>query len=75
MACDFISIDVGTGSAPDGTFDRAERMPATSKRDIALYRNEPGFAEVLQTAARTMRDLMQPARIHAASETATWPRT
>ncbi|RYE34787.1 MAG: ribulokinase [Hyphomicrobiales bacterium] len=45
MAGHFIGIDVGTGSARAGIFDRTGRMLATAKRDIALYRDGPGIAE------------------------------
>lgn len=45
MAGHFIGIDVGTGSARAGIFDRTGRMLATAKRDIALYRDGPDIAE------------------------------
>lgn len=45
MAGHFIGIDVGTGSARAGIFDRDGRMLATAKRDIALYRDGPDIAE------------------------------
>uniref|UniRef100_A0A9E8A2L6 FGGY-family carbohydrate kinase n=1 Tax=Bosea sp. NBC_00436 TaxID=2969620 RepID=A0A9E8A2L6_9HYPH len=45
MAGHFIGIDVGTGSARAGIFDRSGRMLATAKRDIALYRDGPDIAE------------------------------
>lgn len=41
----FIGIDVGTGSARAGIFDRRGTMVATAKRDIALYRDGPDVAE------------------------------
>lgn len=45
MGGHFIGIDVGTGSARAGIFDRTGRMLATAKRDIALYRDGPDIAE------------------------------
>lgn len=45
MAAHFVGIDVGTGSARAGIFDRAGRMLASAKRDIALYRDGPDIAE------------------------------
>ena len=45
MAAHVIGIDVGTGSARAGIFDRAGRMLASAKRDIALYRDGPDIAE------------------------------
>jgi D-ribulokinase len=45
MAGHFIGIDVGTGSARAGIFDKQGRMLATAKRDIALYRDGPDIAE------------------------------
>lgn len=45
MAGHFIGIDVGTGSARAGIFDRTGRMLATAKRDIALWRDGPDIAE------------------------------
>ena len=45
MADHVIGIDVGTGSARAGIFDRAGRMVATGKSDIALWRDGPDIAE------------------------------
>jgi D-ribulokinase len=45
MAGHFIGVDVGTGSARAGVFDKAGRMLATAKRDIALWRDDPDIAE------------------------------
>lgn len=45
MTQHFIGIDVGTGSARAGIFDDCGTMVAVAKRDIALYRDGPDFAE------------------------------
>lgn len=45
MARHFIGIDVGTGSARAGIFDRDGTMVAKAKRDIALFRDGPDIAE------------------------------
>jgi D-ribulokinase len=45
MAGHFIGVDVGTGSARAGIFDRTGQMLAIAKRDIALYRDGPDIAE------------------------------
>ncbi|WP_293794763.1 FGGY-family carbohydrate kinase [uncultured Bosea sp.] len=63
MAGHFIGIDVGTGSARAGIFDRTGRMLATAKRDIALYRDGPDFAEqssadIWQAVCASVREAM-----------------
>jgi len=45
MASFFIGVDVGTGSARAGIFDRNGTMVSTAKRDIALYREGADIAE------------------------------
>lgn len=45
MARHFIGIDVGTGSARAGIFDRDGTMVAKATRDIALFRDGPDIAE------------------------------
>ncbi len=68
MAGHFIGIDVGTGSARAGIFDRAGRMVATAKRDIALYRDGPGIAEqssanIWQAVCNSVREAMTQAKL------------
>ena len=41
----FIGVDVGTGSARAGVFDRAGALLATAKRDIATHRDDAGLVE------------------------------
>jgi D-ribulokinase len=45
MSTHFIGIDVGTGSARAGIFDRRGTMLAMAKRDILLSRDGPDIAE------------------------------
>ena len=64
----FIGIDVGTGSARAGIFDKAGRMLATAKRDIALYRDGPDIAEqssadIWQAVCASVREAMAEARL------------
>lgn len=66
MAGHFIGIDVGTGSARAGIFDRTGRMLATAKRDIALYRDGPDIAEqsstnIWQSVCASVREAMAQA--------------
>ncbi|MDE1157279.1 MAG: FGGY-family carbohydrate kinase [Neorhizobium sp.] len=45
MAEYLIGIDVGTGSARAGVFDRAGTLIASAKHDITLFRNDHGHVE------------------------------
>ncbi|MFJ5368981.1 FGGY-family carbohydrate kinase, partial [Bosea sp. CER48] len=68
MGGHFIGIDVGTGSARAGIFDKQGRMAATAKRDIALYRDGPDFAEqsssdIWQAVCASVREAMAGARL------------
>jgi len=70
MAGHFIGIDVGTGSARAGIFDKAGRMLATAKRDIALYRDGPDIAEqssadIWQAICASVREGMVEAGLSA----------
>ncbi|TCR65283.1 FGGY-family carbohydrate kinase [Bosea sp. BK604] len=63
MAEHVIGIDVGTGSARAGIFDRQGRMVATARRDIALYRDGPDIAEqssadIWQAVCASVREAM-----------------
>jgi D-ribulokinase len=68
MAEHFIGIDVGTGGARAGIFDRHGAMVATAKRDIALYRNGPDIAEqssedIWRAVCASVRDAMAAAAL------------
>lgn len=45
MSDHFMGIDVGTGSARAGVFDRAGNLLATAKRDLDMHRAAGGIAE------------------------------
>lgn len=68
MAAHFVGIDVGTGSARAGIFDRAGRMLASAKRDIALYRDGPDIAEqssedIWRAVCASVREAMAEAEL------------
>lgn len=62
----FIGIDVGTGSARAGIFDRHGTMVSTAKRDIKLYRDGPDIAEqssedIWQAICESVREALSSA--------------
>lgn len=64
----FIGIDVGTGSARAGIFDRRGSMIASAKRNIALYQDGPDIAEqssedIWQSVCLCVREAMAAARL------------
>lgn len=66
----FIGIDVGTGSARAGIFDRNGRMLASGKRDIALYQDGPDIAEqssedIWRAVCASVRAAMAQAKLTA----------
>ncbi len=66
MQAIMIGIDVGTGSARAGVFDRAGRLLATAKRDIALWRGPAGVveqstADIWSAVTGAVRDAMRDA--------------
>ncbi len=68
MAGHFIGIDVGTGSARAGIFDKQGRMLATAKRDIALYRDGPDITEqssvdIWRAVCASVREAVAEARL------------
>jgi D-ribulokinase len=70
MAPHFIGIDVGTGSARAGIFDRNGVMVAKAKRDIALYRDGADIAEqssrdIWQAVCASVREAVSAAGLAA----------
>ena len=55
----FVGVDVGTGSARAGVFDRAGRLLGTARGDIALHHGPGGMVEWLaKLPQRTRRCLI-----------------
>ncbi len=68
MSEHFIGIDVGTGSARAGIFDRRGTMLSTARRDIALYQDGPDLAEqssedIWQAVCASVREAMAAAKL------------
>ncbi|WP_332681084.1 FGGY-family carbohydrate kinase [Bosea sp. (in: a-proteobacteria)] len=68
MSDHFIGIDVGTGSARAGIFDRRGAMIATARRDIALYQDGPDLAEqssadIWRAVCASVREALAAARL------------
>ncbi len=60
MGAYFIGVDVGTGSARAGIFDKRGVMVSTAKRDIALYRDGADIAE--QSSENIWRSVCESVR-------------
>ena len=68
----FIGIDVGTGSARAGVFDRAGRCLAVARRDIALHLDgadisEQDSADIWRCVCASVREALASAGVLAAS--------
>ena len=68
----FIGVDVGTGSARAGIFDRDGRLLGTAKRDIRLWREDHGIveqssADIWAAIVASVREAMEKAGIDASS--------
>lgn len=68
----FIGVDVGTGSARAGVFDRAGNLKGSAKRDIKLFRDGPHIAEqssddIWQCVCQSVQEAIASAGISAAS--------
>ena len=66
-----IGIDVGTGSARAGVFDRTGALLASARRPIALHREDGGIAEqcsaqVWQAVCDSVRDSVAQAGVDPA---------
>ena len=65
----FIGIDVGTGSARAGIFDRAGAMVATAVRDIRMWQDKTHHAEqsgedIWSAACACVREALSTASLH-----------
>ncbi|MBB4003590.1 FGGY-family carbohydrate kinase [Aurantimonas endophytica] len=68
----FIGVDVGTGSARAGIFDREGRLLGTAKRDIRLWRDDHGLveqssADIWAAVVASVREAMEKAGTDPAS--------
>ena len=68
----FIGIDVGTGSARAGVFDRDGILKGAAKRDIQLFRNGPHIAEqssddIWKCVCKTVKEAIKTSEISATS--------
>ncbi|HVK90899.1 MAG TPA: FGGY-family carbohydrate kinase [Mycoplana sp.] len=64
----FIGVDVGTGSARAGVFDRQGRMLGSGKRDITLYREagsivEQSSSEIWSAVCASVREAVAKAAV------------
>lgn len=64
----YIGVDVGTGSARAGVFDKGGRLLATAKRDIALWQDSPEIAEqssddIWRACCASVRDVLAAAEL------------
>jgi len=64
----FVGVDVGTGSARAGIFDRRGDMVSTAKREIALYQDGADFVEqssddIWQAVCASVREALAAAEL------------
>ena len=68
----FIGVDVGTGSARAGVFDREGRLLGTARRDIRLWREDHGLveqssADIWAAVVASVREAVEKAGIEPAA--------
>jgi D-ribulokinase len=68
----FLGIDVGSGSARAGLFDKAGTLLASAKSDITIYRGEADFveqssSEIWQAVCTSVRRMMAQANVPPAA--------
>ncbi|HEX2018593.1 MAG TPA: FGGY family carbohydrate kinase, partial [Aurantimonas sp.] len=68
----FIGVDVGTGSARAGVFDREGQLLGTARRDIRLWREDAGIveqssADIWAAVVASVREATEKAGIDSAS--------